>query len=57
MGNLPIEDILSIIIQVSAEDDWGLDSKDYPLNKFPFSCICSVALFSVIMVFISCLLV
>jgi hypothetical protein len=53
MGNLPIEDILSIIIQLSAEsyseDDWGLDSKDE-------SCICSVALFSVIMVFISCLL-
>jgi hypothetical protein len=32
MGNLPIEDILSIIIQLSgesySEDDWGLDSKD-----------------------------
>jgi hypothetical protein len=58
MGNLPIEDICSIIIQLSAEsyseDDWGLD---YPLNKFPFSSICSVAPFSVIMVFISCLLV
>jgi hypothetical protein len=32
MGNPPIEDFLSIIIQLSAEsyskDDWGLDSKD-----------------------------
>jgi hypothetical protein len=32
MRNLPIEDILSIIIQLSAEsyseDGWGLDSKD-----------------------------
>jgi hypothetical protein len=32
MGNLPIEDILSIVIQFSAEsyseDDWGLDSLD-----------------------------
>jgi hypothetical protein len=32
MGNLPIEDILSTIIQLStesySEDDWGLDSKD-----------------------------
>jgi hypothetical protein len=61
MGNLPIGDIRLIIIQLSAEsyseDDWGLDSKDYPLNKFPFSSICSVAPFSVIMVFISRLLV
>jgi hypothetical protein len=49
MGNLPIEDIPPVIIQLSgelySEDDWGLDSENeqvnclyYPLNKlFPLS--------------------